>query len=488
MADFASPASNSSLLTCFVDCHEASKCEASTCLADRSRCCSCTVVFGTWQPRELESLLNRPSCSCIADTAANLHLIKQLELDQRDLGSFEEAKETDTYSDDQDEQYTMSYQEWISRRMPIKLPPGLPRPPRHPAPAAEHCSTGTSYDDNDDDDLHDDCDEWYNRNVAAGNFPDWMLQAQHPAPEPSSSSAAATTAAPTAAATTVAASTTVCSIHGHGDDDLEAECDEWFNRNVASGLFSSWTTTGAVSAQSAAPKHPPAAGVDDAAGPAPAAVAEDTPSGVAMALQQQQGPAAARGGLELLAVRGSTNDDDDDAAGDGSLPASPTGSDCRTASDAGCYSGVSSRSCSSLSLGSLEGECSAGSGCEDDEEATSADAASGKTEVVLEAYGERRLGSGCRGWVAEPSAAGGELGLVASALEGAAGAMVRLVDCGGWEAEVEARARQAAGSGGCGGAGRGHVEQEGLEGLCGTWLEAQLSVLLGDVVTGALFC
>ncbi|EFJ45981.1 hypothetical protein VOLCADRAFT_93743 [Volvox carteri f. nagariensis] len=248
------------------------------------------VVFGDWEPQELASVLSVSECACAADVSAIVHFVDNKEsANRRDLAGSEVARSSDSY--DFSPQHSISYQEWIARRLPVKLPPGLPRPPRQQSAPASLCAVT-------DDDLDDDCDDWYNRNVTNGNFPDWLHEEQQQLASPATTSVQQLFPSPAGS--------------GCSDDDLDADCEEWFNRNVAAGNFSSWIDT---------PKEPSA--MEPSATP-------DEPSQQESASCQQEASAAAKPAAAFsspaVATVAASAGFSSVGGGEESVPALPSGS------------------------------------------------------------------------------------------------------------------------------------------------------------------
>ncbi|GIL52418.1 hypothetical protein Vafri_8296 [Volvox africanus] len=482
-----------------------SRCPPSASPCDRCRR-SCNILFGSWGEHELEFLLKYGS-SCMGDISASIHLISKQTPDGLDRCSTT-ARDSSGCNDNNEDSH-VSYHEWILCRPPVKLPPGLPRPPRQP-PAFSHCSAVTFKDD-----LEEDCEEWYNRNVSLGNFPDWLREQQQATsdaspPQPSSS-------------------------HLGGCRDNNPD-DRWSNGNVAAGFFASWlasvtdeqgTSCGAPQTleeqfcQQLFRKATEFVTVDSDILEASIGIpAIDNAHTAAVYWPAAADACNSFSCFSTVIPDSSTSKDnsDDDGFCCDTL-SSPTGSDCHTATTSDDYSRGSSRSCSSLNLGSLDQGSGGGySSCDEgEEEETSRDVGMEKDEQLLRpgfegssrCYDVRLNASPCERLDTA-------LDVSTPALEGDTGdaSMVRLVDCTSWELEIEAQQLrlalpdvddgyrdlvlwdglwQCAGwaaAWGCGALEGCSCEEDTETALCALqspWIKTQLEGLLDDVVAGALF-
>ncbi|GIM08251.1 hypothetical protein Vretimale_12332 [Volvox reticuliferus] len=488
-------------------------CSSSRCPPPASPCdrCrrSCNILFGSWEEHELESLLRLQGCCCMTDISARIHIVSKQDPDGHDTTCSILAVENDSNSDN-DEDTHMSYHEWISWRPPVKLPPGLPRPPLHP-PAFSPRSAVTS-----DDDLEEDCEEWYNRNVANGKFPDWLRDQQQPSPDASPPQPQSSCGG------------------GCNNRDLD---DSWLNRNVAAGLFASWLASASgepvtscdvlktLEEQISHQQFFSAAGlssVDSGILERSSGISSVAHAHTAAVYWPAAGACNPSSCFSVASSSSTVGKDRDDNAFCCDALYSPIGSDCRTAITSEDCSRGSSRSCSSLSLGSLDP--GSGGGCsscdEGDEEDASRDVGTGKAGQLL-VPGFEGSSRCCDVYLEESACERVDTAFDVStpAPEGDTGdvSLVRLVDCTSWELEVEAQQLRLAltgvaapvdgysslvlwnlhgrGAGGPSAWGCGALEgcswEEDMEtpasAFQSPWIETQLEGLLDDVVAGALF-
>ncbi|GLI68155.1 hypothetical protein VaNZ11_012493, partial [Volvox africanus] len=477
-----------------------SRCPPSASPCDRCRR-SCNILFGSWGEHELDSLLKYGS-SCMGDISVSIQLVNKQAPDRLDR-CFTAARDSSGCNDSDGDSH-VPYHEWILCRPHVKLPPGLPRPPRQP-PAFSPCSAFTS-----EDDLEDDCEEWYNRNVSKEKYPDWLREPQQGTsdaspPQPPSSH-----------------------LDGCSNSNLDPD-DRWSNRNVAAGFFASWLASATDGPQALEEqfcqqlfrKATEFVTVDSDMLESSIGIPTVEYAHTAAAIR----PAAADAcnpfscfSTDIPDSSVSRGNSDDDGFCCEAL-SSPIGSDCRTAATSDDDSRGSSRSCSSLNLGSLDlGSGGGYSSCDDEEEEEAGRAVGMEKDEQLLRPGFEGSSRCCDVGLNQSPCKPVDTSLDVSTptLEGDTGdvSLVRLVECTSWELEIEAQQlrlalldvddgyedlvlwdglRQCAGGAaawGCGvleGCSWEEYAETTVSALQSPWIKTQLDGLLDDVVAGAMF-
>ncbi|KAG2495653.1 hypothetical protein HYH03_006253 [Edaphochlamys debaryana] len=153
-----------------------------------SSVCAC-LSFGSFDSGELAELLGLPSGGCPGcSTSRSLQgpgdraacsSCGSLELQQQDEEEEEPEDRYAEYHDPDGEHFGdglrhLSYRDWAHMRRPFSPPPGLPRAPSSVMPCnTSALSTAASAAD---DDLEDECEEWFARLSANTGFSDWVAE------------------------------------------------------------------------------------------------------------------------------------------------------------------------------------------------------------------------------------------------------------------------------------------------------------------------
>ncbi|GFR49288.1 hypothetical protein Agub_g11310 [Astrephomene gubernaculifera] len=355
----------------------------------------------------------------------------------------------------------MPYHEWATQRRPFKLPPGLPRAPRQAdmesllSPEASlgvGCTTiGCS-----DDDLDEEWDAWFSRNVENGNFSaSWLGTTTPKTTSPSTDAACIPAGAPL---TDKDESSSDASSEGDAEDDCVP-----------------------VTAPSSPPR---AAAVTAVAVPTgmTSAFAQGCPRSCFADAAPLSPPSYSRFAVALVHSSAAASDDDGSSS-EPSSPLSPADSDCRTDMEE-CSRYSSSRSSSSSSLTTMgSGGCCCGDdamqeGGEDAENLFgSGPGAMDAGEDPVCGYLSACCSSGSGSDAAAQAAVAPSL-LPTVTRCAAASAPVEVMDCGDWERQVEVKLTCAAPA---------FVGAFASEALCPPWLAPRLERMLLEVVVEALW-